>query len=220
MNSVPNTLHAIIPDFRGVANIDDIKTRFYSAAKAIMLDYCLVYGETHLQITALELYLRLSQHPDVWCDPSTHGKKKDHEHLQRGTWYVHHHRAPKRLGIDITAGSVSEEIYAGLLIAAVDGADGSGSAVNAIMRPTDPYGYSSKELEIFLGFNRTRIDEGVLRLVERRSEPRKARFWIGRRKGLGSKVPPDFKEAPLRIAVDPPCGEWKLSNSKLAMSPI
>ncbi|MBK8008358.1 MAG: hypothetical protein IPK23_07920 [Rhizobiales bacterium] len=96
----------ILPDFRGVTDIDEIQRIFISVGRSILLDHHLERGKYIWKIRALELYLH---HPN-WLDPTTHGVRfQSSEQLKSGTWYVHREGrlARKRLGIDITAGCTS-----------------------------------------------------------------------------------------------------------------
>ena len=97
----------MIPDFRGADNLEVILARFVPAAKSIMLEHKLVYGDLSWSITALELYLWTGR---AWCDPCTDRKLGQARH---GTWYVNYGRNPNHGRIDITAGD-EREIYAGL----------------------------------------------------------------------------------------------------------
>ena len=127
---------AVIPEFADDLTIDAIRARFINAARSIMLEHKLVRSDYCWDITALELYLYRS---GIWPDESTHGFRfGTREQLERGTWYLHRDGGlpPKRLGIDITAGSHNPEIHVGFLIAAIGGKDGSGRAVKAICAAT------------------------------------------------------------------------------------
>jgi hypothetical protein len=125
-----------IPNFEGVKNFEDIQSRFIESARSIMFDHDLFYernGGMIWQITALELYLKLDNHQDIWWDPTTHGAD---EQLNRGTWYIHDNgnRAPGYCGIDITAGCKKSKVYAGLLIRELNKIDGSAKALQTIIR--------------------------------------------------------------------------------------
>ena len=124
-------LNAVIPEFRGVNNLEEIKNRFYTAAQSIMFEHNLVFDQFErrcMRITAVELYL----HCRVWEDRNT---DQDSEQLNRGTWYVHRRgRNASRSRIDITAGCKCEAIYCGLLIRGIDWIDRLGIALRRIVR--------------------------------------------------------------------------------------
>lgn len=188
-------------NFEGVTDFDQIKIRFVEDARSIMLDHDLVRDKYIWQITALELYLNLQ---NVWSDLSTHGSP---EQLKSGSWYVHRDGklARKRLGIDITAGSRNPEIHAGLLIAAINGTDGSGKAVKTILRgdaEDKSWKYSDNDMALLqkhIHGNSIHADAPWLRLV-RRSVPREGTLWAGPRKNLPASLQEPFKSCCLRIA--------------------
>ena len=202
---------AVIPEFADDLTIDAIRARFINAARSIMLEHKLVRSDYCWDITALELYLYRS---GIWPDESTHGFRfGTREQLERGTWYLHRDGGlpPKRLGIDITAGSHNPEIHVGFLIAAIGGKDGSGRAVKAILRGHSDNGdwkYSDGEKK-FLSHDihkrSIRAGQPNLRLV-RRSAAKDGSLWIGPRKNLGPKIPERYRTACLRIAT------WQTSS--------
>jgi hypothetical protein len=195
----------IIPEFADDTTIEAIRARFINAARSIMLEYKLVRADYCWDVTALELYLYRS---GIWPDESTHGFRfSTSEQLERGTWYLHRDGklAPKRLGIDITAGSRDPEIHAGFLIAAIGENDGSGHAVKAVLRGHSNNGnwnYSEEEKKLLTEDIHKRSIHAAhpnLRLV-RRSVAREVSLWIGPRKNLGPKISERYKAACLRIA--------------------
>lgn len=198
----------VIPNFVADLSIDAIRSRFINAARSIMLEHKLIRAEYCWEITALELYLYRS---GVWEDRTTHRARAQ---LESGTWYIHRDGIlpATRMGIDITAGSHSPEIHAGLLVAAIGGTDGSGCAVNTILRGRSEgkrsWDYSEAERKFLLeDVHNTSICSGPpnLRLV-RRSAPKEAQLWIGPRK-FGKKQSANMNErlrdASLRIATFP-----------------
>lgn len=189
-------------DYSDVRSAEEVKERFVLDARSLLLGYHLERGQHRWQITALELYLF---HPVLWRDDSTHGKRFESCHqLRSGTWYVHKEGGlpPRRLGIDITAGS-PPHIHCGLLIAAIGEWDGSGRAVKSIIRGRPDNGdwdYTSEEMKLLKhGIHGSNVLDGPLRLVPTAS-PRPDRLFHGPRKGLRASLDNRFRSAFLRIA--------------------
>jgi len=219
-----DTRSVLIPDFCGVSGPDEIQRRFYSAARAIMLTHDLVRdGYKPWQITALELYL---YEPNIWPDPSTHGSKKNagREQLLSGHWYVHQRghkwRAPQRSGLDITCGSETAKIHAGLLIRAICAKDGPAIALQTIVRggyqrrPPKGNVWKTDEHDFLDSVNGKNVFLAPLRLVSRGSV-RNGPLWIGPRifKSKSSKPPAPFGDCPLRVATWPMEGDMmKMEN--------
>jgi hypothetical protein len=214
-SSVPSP----IPNFVGVNDFADIKGRFIEAARSILLGHYLDYGNGRHQwpITTVELYLH---HPAKWPDPTAHAvrfpKAAATRQLESGTWYVHRaiHPAPDptgssgfglgpdRSGIDITAGSPSENIFVGILIAGIGDKDGSATALKQIVRADaqDRMGetkWSAADKEIVAKINGTRVESGPLKLIPR--EVTDGPLWIGARKGLPASLEEPFKSSLLRL---------------------
>jgi hypothetical protein len=207
---------AVIPEFADDLTIEAIRARFINAARSIMLEHKLVRADYCWDITALELYLYRS---DIWPDESTHGFRfGTREQLERGTWYLHRDGKlpPKRLGIDITAGSHDPEIHVGFLIAAIGEKDGSGRAVKTVLRGHSDNGdwdYSDREKKLLsndIHKRNIRAGQPNLRLV-RRSVAKEGSLWIGPRKNLGPTISERYRTACLRIAT------WRTSS---AMKPL
>jgi len=209
---------SVIPNFVGVGKFDEIKDRFIVAARSIMLAHKLVYEENCWQITALELYLKLNDQPDLWRDPTAH---EDPEQLKRGTWYVHDYdpdsggRAPGYCGIDISAGCESSNIYAGLLIREIECVDGSAKALQTILRGTFRRDrWSDDEKRRLQQIHGKTIDSGPLRLVAR-AAPIQGALWIGPRIFKAKKKPePEFRDCCLRAAT------WKTKVNNTNMKPV
>jgi hypothetical protein len=151
---------------------------------------------------------------EVWRDPFAH---QSDEQQNSGSWYVHDdgRRAPSYSGIDITAGSRSLGIYAGLLIRELDRNDGSARALQTIVRgefSSERKGnvWSSAEKSAISSIHQSSVFSGPLKLV-RRAEPREGELWIGPRWGLNSKTHMKFVECPLRIAT------WQTEKHKTKM---
>jgi hypothetical protein len=172
-----------------------------------MLSHDLVFGIHRWKITALELYLFTSK-SEIWRDSTTHCAD---EQLDSGTWYVHHRgrcprvRPPNYSGIDITAGSRYDVIYAGLLIRELDQRDGSATPFKTIVRgqcgPRNNHDkWTSDDRNLIAGIHQKDIKSGPLRL-EPITTARECPLWIGPRK-LNPKNPEDKKFAPaaLRLA--------------------
>jgi hypothetical protein len=128
-------------------------------------------------ITALELFL----HCAAWRDPNT---DKDFEQLTRSTWYVFPAgRYIER--IDITAGCNCEDIYCGLLLRAIEGANGPRLALRKMVRgdtqlpaPHD-WSWTPEEIKIIERIRGSNIfSSGPLRLIPRK-EPftEELSFW-------------------------------------------
>lgn len=116
--------------------------------------------------------------------------------------------------IDITAGVKRQSIYAGMLVAAIGSEDGSGNALNTILHGNSSprswrYRSDSDALQainnssVFSLSSPVRLEKCPLRTA--------ATLLYGRRKN-----PRFFKEAVLRVSVDPPSGGWK-SRTALGM---
>ena len=136
-----------LPDFRNAATYEEIAALFERAARTIMLEHDLVVGlpeQRRMHITSLELYLHSNAWPDPNCDCNP-------EQRQSGTWYVKRNGYnANRSRIDITCGNVSEGLFGGMLIRALDGVDGSGKAIKQIMRgvPDTPLKWNDQEIDI------------------------------------------------------------------------
>ena len=203
---------AVIPEFVADLTFEAIRSRFLNAARSIMLEHKLVRADYCWDITALELYLYRS---GIWEDKTTHGFRfRTHKQLESGTWYIHKDGKlpPKRLGIDITAGSHVPEIHVGFLIAAIGETDGSGRAVKTILRgrpDSTDWDYSEQEKNLIVEKIHSRsIRSGPpnLRLI-RRLAPKEGRLWIGPRK-FGNKkqrgkIKEPFRSCCLRISTFP-----------------
>jgi hypothetical protein len=124
----------VIPDFRGVENFKEIQEKFIIAARAIILQHELVYRERRFDITALELYLKLHATPSIWCDRATDSDKLSDEQFNTGTWYIRQKKGPAYWQIDITAGSRSQGIQAGLLLRQLEDEGGPATALHRIIR--------------------------------------------------------------------------------------
>lgn len=205
---------SVIPDFSGARNFKEIQRRFIQAAESIMLDHDLEYEEdgSKWKITALELYLKLSDGQDIWDDPiypfwrdpTCHGA---HEQLQSGRWYIHQRgqnwRAPGYCGIDITAGSEINKTHAGLLIRELNRNDGSAKAFHTIMRGESKFrrdGWNGAERDLIKRINGKCVFAGPLRLSRRQTREQKA-LWIGPRI-FSSKTKPSapYADCCLRVA--------------------
>jgi hypothetical protein len=209
----------LIPDFEGVQDVEDVRVRFTAAARSVMLEHDLVHGDHIWQVTALELYLFTSQ-SEVWRDVFTH---RQDEQLNSGSWYVHDNgsRPPNYSGIDITAGSRRSGIFAGLLIRELNQEDGSGKALQTIIRGNYSFTrkgnvWSSEEKSVLSSIHRGSVLSSPLRLVPRSSERQNVSLWCGPRWGLNSKHPDNdrFVQAPLRIAT------WQTKRHKEKMQGI
>ncbi|MCP1974283.1 hypothetical protein J2R87_008023 [Bradyrhizobium elkanii] len=219
--SSPNSssVASIIPNFAGVRGFADIQCRFIDAARSILLGHCLDYcnGRYRWSVTTVELYLH---HGAEWPDPTAHGvrfpKVAAERQLESGTWYVHraiHPPAdptgtrgfglgPNRSGIDITAGSRSEKIFAGILIAGIGEKDGSATALKQIVRAADQARmsettWSQIDRGVIATINGTSIESGPLKLLPRKMT--EGPLWIGARKGLPAKLEEPFKGSLLRL---------------------
>ncbi|WOH50683.1 hypothetical protein [Bradyrhizobium sp. sBnM-33] len=194
----------VIPNFEDVKTIEDIASRFAMAAKSIMFEHDLRFQSRSWRITALELYLFTES--DVWRDPFTH---RGDEQLSSRTWYVHHdgRRSPNYSGIDITAGSRQQGIYAGLLIRELDQLDGSARALQTIIRAKfrstrEGNVWTPDEKKILTTIHRSSILSSPLRLIPRSAARSNEPLWCGPRCGLKPKETDDekFVAAPLRLA--------------------
>ena len=191
-----------IPNFVGVSNFKEVQERFLDAAQSIMVDYEIVRSENRWRITALELYL-FTEASNVWRDPNTH---RNPEQANSGTWYVHS-RPMNRSGLDITAGDITQGVYAGLLIREVDQIDGPAKALKTLIREkftrtgsafNDPYNWSEKERALIANIHGRSIWDGPLKLS--RSSERVCRdVWIGPRLNLADQSSP--WDSPLRAAI-------------------
>jgi hypothetical protein len=219
--SLPNssTVASPIPNFVGVTDFADIQARFIEAARSILLGHYLDYGDGRHRwpITTVELYFH---HRAKWPDPTAHAvrfpKAAATRQLESGTWYVHRamHPAPDptessgfglgpdRSGIDITTGSQSENIFAGILIAGIGDKDGSATALKQIVRADaqDRMGetkWSAADKETIAKINATRVESGPLKLIPRQVTD--GPLWIGARKGLPATLEEPFKSSLLRL---------------------
>jgi len=213
-------------NFDGVQSFLDIKSRFVEIASSIMLSHDLIYGEPRWKITALELYL-FTEQSNVWRDGNTH---RSDEQLNSGSWYVHKYghgqatgsgkwKAPNWSGLDITAGSRSLGIYAGLLVRELDQKDGSATAFKTIIRgkplPRENHDtWSPHERKIIDSIDGKSVTAGPLRL-EACPQPRTSDLWIGPRI-LNPKLAENiiFKAKPLRVAT------WRTKRLSTLMEKI
>lgn len=199
-----------------VKSLEDIQRRFHAIAIELMSKYDIKLNhlpEHRLRISSLELYLYKK---DIWEDPTTHAQKIGiNNQLTSGRWYVHRYkkdgkfRPPRRRGIDITAGSESYGVHAGLLIRGVNGIDGPALATNSFLFGNMPkstrrnWSYSLREEDLFHQIDDKSIDSDLVSVVEA-STPRSCDFYIGRRVGLSkSKVNEKYLNSILRIAAHP-----------------
>lgn len=220
MNSAnSSSVASPIPNFAGVQGFADVQGRFIEAARSILLGHYLDYCDGRYQwpVTTVELYLH---HHAKWPDPTAHAVRFPHvaatRQLESGTWYVHRalHPAPdpaatsgfglgpNRSGIDITAGSLSENIFAGILIAGIGEKSGSATALKQIIRADaqvrmSETRWSRIDKEAIARINGTMVGSGPLKLVPRNvtDEP----LWIGARKGLPATLEERFKGSLLRL---------------------
>ena len=208
-----------IPNFEDVTDFVDIQARFILAARSILLGHYLDYGDGRHQwpITTLELYLH---HPVNWPDPTAHGvrfpKTAATRQQESGTWYIHRasHPAPEptktsgfglgpdRSGIDITAGSKSNNVFAGILISGIGKKDGSGTALKQIIRADtqsrmSETRWSVADKEIIARINGTKVESGPLKLLPTTVSDQP--LWIGARKGLPENLEEPFKGSLLRL---------------------
>lgn len=174
---------AIIPDFCGVSDVDEIQRRFHRSAEAIMLKHNLVFGhfekKRYMRITGLELYL----HCNAWADPNTDRCDKQ---KMSNTWYVRRRgKNANTSRIDITAGSADQNIYCGLLLRGVDGTDGSGKAIKKILRGYAPsrWDWEDNEITVLDEIDGASVTDGLLRL-EPRVEPYQGKLAFQMRVGL------------------------------------
>lgn len=192
-------------NFERAHNCQEIEAQFIRAAEIIITEYELARSHHVWCIQALELYL---DRPGVCKDDTVHASKfkEAREQLKCCTWYVHRggKLPPKRLGIDITAGSDSKEIYAGLLIAALGEFDGSGRAVKTILRgdakSDKDWRYNDDERNLLKQIHGKPVDSEVLSLRRRKDKRDVSSLWIGPRK-LGKKVEAKDRDRPLRVSV-------------------
>lgn len=209
----------IVPNFDDISSAEEARDRFYKSATQILLDHEVVYEGWRWRISALELYL---YHPRQWPDPTTHGCRFGaQEQLNSASWYVHRNAtpSPNRAGIDITAGSRSAGIFAGLLVAAIGERDGSATALKTIARPSAPYHFKRKdkweqeERSWLTTINGTSVVSGSLRLVPASREH--FQLFVGPRKRLARNAPDIYRRAPLRLATH--C--WRTSPHMVPFTP-
>jgi len=205
----PSSVSKVIPDFRGVLHLEDIQNRFFASAKSIMLQHELMFREERFEITALELYLKLHQNPDIWFDRATDRDENANEQFNRATWYVRQKKGPAYWRIDITAGDMGERIQAGLLIRQLDGVGGPAKALHRIARGKfGRHSWMPDELDLIAQIHGKRIDGSdncPLRLV-RRPTPISKRLSKGRRINLPRNDDQNvhgcsIRAAPLRVAI-------------------
>lgn len=214
------------PSMGDVKSFEEIQNRFHTIAKVLMSNYDIelrhLYRE-RLRISSVELYLYKNS---VWEDPTTHYARYGiRDQLTSGCWYVHRYkengkfRPPRRRGIDITAGSNSHDVYAGLLIREVNEIDGPARAVNSMLFGSNlksvrrNWNYAACD-EFFLSLNGGSIYAGSVALVDALI-PRSSNFYVGRRIGLPEpKTPKDetYVNSNLRIATHPGAGLSFLAN--------
>ena len=157
----------MLPDFQNVQCFDEIYSRFFVAARWLMLEHDLVFDkfdERPMHITSLELYL----HCGAWPDPNT---DKNSEQQNFGTWYVRRRgRNANTSRVDITAGSKADNIYRGLLVRGIDRNEGSGRAVKRILRGKRKSAllWLQEEIEALDQIHGSQIDKGPLRLIYRK----------------------------------------------------
>jgi len=192
-------------NFERAHNCQEIEAQFIRAARIIITEYEMVRSQHVWCIQALELYF--DRH-GVCEDGTVHGPrfKEAGEQLRSCTWYVHRggKLPPKRLGIDITAGSESKKIHAGLLIAALGEFDGSGRAVKAILRGVaksdKDWRYNDDERNLLKRIHGEPVDSAVLSLRRRKDKRDVSSLWIGPRK-LGKNAKVEDAGRLLRVSV-------------------
>lgn len=198
----------MIPNFVGADDLDAILARFVPAARSIMLEHKLEYGDLKWSITALELYLWTG---GKWCDPCT---DRNPGQLRYGTWYINRGRNPNHGRIDITAGN-ERDMYAGILIRELDRKDGSSIALQKIIRGrfdkrNDHDCWTTTDCERIESIDGKGVMDGPLRLVRNAQEH--SDIWIGPR--VFYTMDPDKKiylKHPLRVAT------WQTEKSKTQM---
>jgi hypothetical protein len=202
-----------IPDFAGVECFEDIRLRFVSAARCILFQHKLVFGSRCVEISSLELYLKLHQQPHIWWDPVT--DEGAQEQYNRATWYVRQKKGPAYWRIDITAGCRSLGIQAGLLIRAIDRHDGPANALHAMVRGNfGRHRWNDDERRRIQEIHGRSIfgqEESPLRLAPRKT-PLEGPYYIGSRIGISERHDRinyegiSSREAPLRIAT------WRMDS--------
>lgn len=204
-----------IPDFRCVTNFEDIQQRFISAARSMMLEYEIVFGDRPFNITSLELYLRLHKQSDLWDDPATDKGDESKEQYNRGTWYVRQKKGPAYWRIDITAGNVAEYIQAGILIRQLNGKSGPATAFQSFIRGGfGRHSWNQEELNLIERIHGKRVDgsDGSPLKLKRRLIPLNVELAKGKRKNLPKSEAKNregifIRDAALRVSV------WKRYSS-------
>src|ERR1700733_1863778 len=189
---------SMLPAFEGVKNLTEIQARFISSARAIMLAHYLEFKDSNFSITALELYLKLHKQQNIWWDAATDKGQDAKEQFNRGTWYVRRQKAQRRWRIDITVGTVSECIQAGILIRQLDGSGGPqpapATALHRIVRgeySCEPF--KQEELDFLDKIHGKQIDgSDGSPLVLRRRSPSLAQCLA---KGKRFNLPPNLNES-------------------------
>lgn len=202
------SLDEVVPDFRGVRHLEDIQRRFFSSAHEIISRHELAIRERSLDITALELYLKLHEQPDIWFDRATDGGENSREQLNRATWYVSQRKGPAYWRVDITAGDRTCRIQAGLLIRQVDRMGGPATAFQKIVRGQfGRQSWTDEELALVGQIHGKRIDGSDGSPLTLR--PRKRALPCILAKGKRINLPPNedqiagqlIRDAALRVAI-------------------
>lgn len=218
-----------LPDFKSVRSFSDIHRAFVDVARTLLFRSAIVRDDLTWRISALELYLVTAD--DIWQDPYAH---KHNGQRQHGTWYVHRphwalnssgsesYRNPRRSGLDITCGSESPEIFAGLLVQQTDKDRGSGTTFTKLVRGNTLFNFKNWEYNELALINRIDgqpADKPPLQL--KLATGIEGKLWVGPRKGLSkkhadcrSKENYCFRDAPLRAAswkAGPQMREWPFS---------
>lgn len=204
----------MIPDFKGVKDFADIQQRFIASAQSIMRDHLLSANGQEFEVTSLELYLKLHDNRDVWWDSSTDKDEVAYvEQCKRGTWYVRQRRGQRYWRVDITAGDLTSNIQAGILIRQLDGLGGRnpGSAVALHRIVRGRFGndkFRDEHLGFIQQFHGRKIDgsDGSPLTLKPRKSAGDARLGVGKRFGLSKSDAKNFegisiREAPLRVSV-------------------
>jgi hypothetical protein len=137
-------------------------------------------------ITALEFYV---SSPD-YCDDANHCHPGQ---LLYGRWYVHteaNHqsfKAPRECGLDLTLGSSSSAIHAGMLIRQLDFDGGSGKAIMKMIRGAEAgegnLEWSEREENLLQNLQGQDAFTARIRL-EKREKPRKGEIVAKKRIGI------------------------------------
>ncbi|MBA2404638.1 MAG: hypothetical protein H0V66_07695 [Bdellovibrionales bacterium] len=179
-------------DFSHVKNVHEVREHAAEIAFEIMNNWELVSFDQTRRILALEFYLII---PKIFEDDSTvtdlvtgikGAAHKRFEQLTPGCFYFHTKSKGEkwsppifnRHGVDITCGDKEKEIYGGILLRHLSGAnnqDGSGRALRAILRGDkgfDPiqssskdFGWSEQELALIKKMHHQSIFDGDIRFV-------------------------------------------------------